>query len=70
MKPSAATPGAQPAGQQTKGSWLLWIFVIIAFLILISAWTVLIIIATRNQPEIPETGGLLEQINGLVALRR
>jgi heme/copper-type cytochrome/quinol oxidase subunit 2 len=70
MRPSAATPAAQPAGQQTKGSWLLWIFVIIAFLILISAWTVLIIIATRNQPEIPETGGLLEPINGLVALRR
>jgi hypothetical protein len=29
----------------------LWLWVILAFAILISAWTTLIIIATKNQPE-------------------
>jgi len=32
----------------------LWIWVILAFVILIGAWTVLIIIASTNQPELIE----------------
>lgn len=32
----------------------LWIWVVLAFVILISAWTVLIIIASKNQPELIE----------------
>jgi flagellar basal body-associated protein FliL len=32
----------------------LWIWVILAFVILISAWTALIIIASKNQPELIE----------------
>ncbi|HKJ91450.1 MAG TPA: hypothetical protein VJ960_09985 [Oceanipulchritudo sp.] len=35
-----------------KGSSrVLWVWVVLAFVILISAWTTLIIIAVRNQPE-------------------
>ena len=33
------------------GARVLWIWVILAFVILISAWTLLITIAVRNQPE-------------------
>lgn len=41
--------------QQAKASGRsLWIWVILAFLILISAWTGLIIIASKNQPEMIE----------------
>lgn len=43
----------QPSNEATKGSWKLWLWVSFAFLILISAWGVLILIATSNQPEIP-----------------
>jgi hypothetical protein len=32
----------------------LWLWVIIAFMVLITAWTTLIIIAARNQPELIE----------------
>lgn len=32
----------------------LWIWVILAFLVLIAAWTTLIVIASSNQPEIIE----------------
>lgn len=42
----------QPASN--KGARNLWIWVLVAFLVLISAWTALIIIATKNQPEIIE----------------
>ena len=37
-----------------KGARSLWIWVIIAFVVLISAWTALIVIAARNQPEMIE----------------
>ncbi|MFO7723966.1 MAG: hypothetical protein R6V45_00335 [Oceanipulchritudo sp.] len=33
------------------GGRALWIWVILAFVILISAWTTLILIAVQNQPE-------------------
>lgn len=36
------------------GARSLWVWVIIAFLVLISAWTTLIIIAANNQPEMVE----------------
>jgi len=36
------------------GSRSLWIWVILAFVLLISAWTSLIIIAAKNQPEVIE----------------
>lgn len=32
----------------------LWIWVILAFLLLIGAWTGIILIATKNQPELIE----------------
>jgi len=37
-----------------KGALSLWVWVVIAFLVLISAWTTLIIIAANNQPEMVE----------------
>lgn len=37
-----------------RGFRTLWIWVILAFLLLIAAWTTLIVIATRNQPEVIE----------------
>jgi hypothetical protein len=37
-----------------SNSRTLWIWVILAFVILISAWTTLIIIASKNQPELIE----------------
>jgi hypothetical protein len=37
-----------------SGARALWIGVVLAFAILITAWTVLIVIATRNQPEVIE----------------
>ena len=40
--------------QESAGGKALWIWVILAFGVLISAWTVLIIIASKNQPEIIE----------------
>ncbi len=43
------TDRAQPA--KPKGGYWLWIFVILAFAFLISAWTTLIVIAVNNQPE-------------------
>jgi 4-amino-4-deoxy-L-arabinose transferase-like glycosyltransferase len=35
----------------------LWLWVILAFVVLISAWAALITIATRNQPEVVEIEG-------------
>jgi hypothetical protein len=40
--------------QGKTGSRTLWIWVILAFVLLISAWTTLIIIASKNQPEVIE----------------
>ncbi len=41
--------------QQTgKTARSLWIWVVLAFVVLIAAWTALIVIATENQPEIIE----------------
>lgn len=37
-----------------KGTRNLWFWVILAFLILITAWSTLIVIAARNQPELIE----------------
>jgi hypothetical protein len=37
-----------------RGSRNLWLWVIIAFMILITAWTTLIVIAAKNQPELIE----------------
>jgi len=37
-----------------KGARSLWLWVILAFLVLISAWTALIFIAVDNKPEIIE----------------
>jgi len=37
-----------------KGARSLWVWVILAFLVLIAAWTALIIIAVGNKPEIIE----------------
>jgi len=39
---------------RSKGSRALWLWVIAAFVVLISAWTALIIIAVENKPEIIE----------------
>lgn len=36
------------------GSRTLWMWVILAFVVLISAWTTLIFIAANNQPEVIE----------------
>ena len=47
-------PEPRTQNDTNKGARNLWIWVLIAFLVLISAWTALIIIATRNQPEIIE----------------
>jgi hypothetical protein len=40
--------------ERKQGARSLWVWVVIAFLILISAWTTLIIIAANNQPEMVE----------------
>lgn len=40
--------------KKTSGGKVLWLWVIMAFAILIAAWTALIIIAERNQPELIE----------------
>ena len=37
-----------------KGARSLWIWVILAFVVLVSAWTFLIVVASRNQPEVIE----------------
>jgi hypothetical protein len=37
-----------------QGARSLWVWVVIAFLILISAWATLITIAANNQPEMVE----------------
>lgn len=37
-----------------SGFRTLWIWVILAFLFLIAAWTGLILVATKNQPELIE----------------
>jgi len=41
-------------GKKEKGSRVLWIMVVLAFLLLISAWTMLILVASANQPELIE----------------
>lgn len=44
-----------PAEKKTpSNARSLWIWVILAFVILISAWTALILIAAKNQPELIE----------------
>jgi hypothetical protein len=44
-----------PAKKKTaSNARSLWIWVVLAFVILISAWTALIIIASKNQPELIE----------------
>ena len=43
-----------PEPKGSKGSRNLWLWVIIAFLVLIAAWTTLIVIAANNQPELVE----------------
>ena len=40
--------------EKKRGGRSLWIWVLLAFLILVSAWVALIVIATKNQPEIIE----------------
>jgi len=45
---------ASQQSDKEKSARSLWLWVLLAFLILISAWTALIIIATGNQPEIIE----------------
>ncbi len=42
-------------GKQRKFAWSLWIPVILAFLLVISAWTVLIKIAGENPVELIKT---------------
>ncbi|NDV60862.1 hypothetical protein G0Q06_00180 [Puniceicoccales bacterium CK1056] len=44
----------QEAHKKKAGSRSLWVWVILAFVILISAWTCLIIVASKNQPEVIE----------------
>lgn len=39
---------------KTGGFRSLWVWVILAFLLLIGAWTSIILIATKNQPELIE----------------
>lgn len=43
-----------PSRESRPGARSLWIWVVIAFAILISAWSVLIVTAMRNQPEVIE----------------
>ncbi len=45
------------AGTTDKPAWLwrnAWIFVVLAFLLLVAAWTVFIIIAQKNKPLLVE----------------
>lgn len=42
-------------GKQRRFTWSLWIPVILAFLLVISAWTVLIKIASENPVELIKT---------------
>ena len=37
-----------------RGARSLWFWVVLAFVILIGAWTTLILIASRNKPEVIE----------------
>jgi hypothetical protein len=41
-------------GNKATGAKSLWLWVILAFVVLITAWTALIIIAASNQPEMIE----------------
>jgi hypothetical protein len=43
-----------PASPRKSGARTLWLWVVLAFAVLITAWTILIVIAVRNQPEIVE----------------
>lgn len=40
-----------PASKKPGSTRALWLWVVLAFLLLITAWTTLIIIAKRNQPQ-------------------
>ena len=40
--------------EPTRCFGTLWIWVVLAFLLLIGAWTGIILIATKNQPELIE----------------
>jgi len=46
--------GTDNPNQKKNRSRSLWVWVVLAFVILISAWTTLIIVAAGNQPEIVE----------------
>ena len=46
--------GLSERKENRRGARSLWVWVVIAFLVLISAWTTLIIIAANNQPEMVE----------------
>jgi len=43
-----------PAKVEKSGFRVLWVWVVLAFVVLITAWTALIIIAVNNKPEIIE----------------
>jgi hypothetical protein len=43
-----------PFNSNKSGFRTLWIWVVLAFILLIGAWSALITIATKNQPEIIE----------------
>ncbi len=42
----------QSPSEKMRSSRSLWVWVVIAFIVLICAWSALIVIATRNQPEL------------------
>ena len=46
----------------------LWMWVVLAFVLLISAWALLIYIASTNKPEVIEVEGLKSKAEGPTAL--
>jgi hypothetical protein len=48
------SPESETKSPRKPRPWLLWVYVTLAFVVLISAWTLLIFIATQNQPELIE----------------
>lgn len=48
------TTGEAAQAKKGKSSRSLWLWVVLAFLVLIAAWTTLIVIAANNQPELVE----------------
>lgn len=49
-----AQPDPPPTQSAPKSARSLWLAVILAFTLLISAWSLLIFIATKNKPELIE----------------